>query len=61
MPIADDVRLGERVAIAHPDLINLYGCTIGDDTSIGPFVEVQKDVAIGAAARYPRTRSFVRA
>ncbi len=47
MPIADDVRLGERVAIAHPELVNLYGCAIGDDTSIGPFVEIQKDVSIG--------------
>jgi len=47
MPIATDVRLGERVTIAHPELINLYGCVIGDDTAIGPFVEIQKDVAIG--------------
>jgi UDP-2-acetamido-3-amino-2,3-dideoxy-glucuronate N-acetyltransferase len=47
MPIAADVRLGQRVAIPHPELVNLYGCAIGDDTSIGPFVEIQKDVTIG--------------
>jgi len=47
MPIASDVRLGERVAIAHPELVNLYGCTIGADTSIGPFVEIQKGVSVG--------------
>ena len=46
MPIATDVSLGKRVAIAYPELVNLYGCVIGDDTSIGPFVEIQKDVVI---------------
>jgi acetyltransferase-like isoleucine patch superfamily enzyme len=47
MPIASDVRLGNGVAVPHSDLVNLYGCTIGDNTSIGPFVEIQKDVTIG--------------
>lgn len=47
MPIADDVQLGEGVAIAHPELVNLYGCRIGPATKIGPFVEIQKNVAIG--------------
>lgn len=51
MPIATDVKLGARVMIAHPELINLYGCAIGDDTTIGPFVEIQKDVAIGRACK----------
>lgn len=51
MPIAPDVVLGLGVAIAHPELVNLYGCTIGDDTRIGPFVEVQRGVTIGRACK----------
>ena len=47
MPIAPDVVLGERVAIFHPTLVNLYGCRIGDDTKIGTFVEIQKNAVIG--------------
>ncbi len=44
--IRDDVKLGEGVIIS--DFVNLYGCTIGDRTKIGPFVEIQKGVRIGA-------------
>lgn len=51
MPIAADVKLGSDVKIFHPDLVNLYGCTIGDDTRIGTFVEVQKNAAIGARCK----------
>jgi UDP-3-O-[3-hydroxymyristoyl] glucosamine N-acyltransferase len=40
--ITPDVVLGNDVAIRQPDLVNLYGCTIGDDTKIGAFVEIQK-------------------
>jgi len=58
MPIASDVRLGARVAIAHPDLVNLYGCAIGDDTSIGPFVEIQKDVTVGRLCKIS-SHSFI--
>jgi len=47
MPIAASVVLGERVAILHPDLVNLYGCRIGDDTKIGSFVEIQKNAEVG--------------
>jgi len=43
--IAQDVVLGKDVKIS--DFINLYGCTIGDGTRIGPFVEVQKNAFIG--------------
>ena len=49
--IASSVRLGRDVRVEHPDLVNLYGCTIGDETRIGPFVEVQKDVAVGARCK----------
>lgn len=46
--IKDDVRLGEGVAIYQPDLVNLYGCSIGSWTKIGAFVEIQKGASIGA-------------
>jgi acetyltransferase-like isoleucine patch superfamily enzyme len=47
MPIADTVRLGKNVKIHHPSQVNLYGCTIGDDTRIGSFVEIQKNASVG--------------
>jgi len=40
-----DVQFGENVRIIKP--VNLYGCSIGDDCFIGPFVEIQKNVTIG--------------
>ncbi len=43
--IADDVRLGENVKLAK--FINAYGCSIGDNTKIGAFVEIQKNASIG--------------
>ena len=43
--IANDVKLGANVKLAK--FINLYGCTIGDNTKIGTFVEVQKNAHIG--------------
>src|SRR6516225_2125440 len=43
--IAPDVILGQNVKLAA--FINLYGCEIGDETKIGAFVEVQKNVKIG--------------
>jgi len=45
--IAPDVRLGENVIIYHPDLVNLYGCVIGDGCKIGAFVEIRKKVSVG--------------
>ena len=51
MPISADVKLGERVQIPHPHLVNLYGCSVGDDTRIGTFVEVQKNATIGARCK----------
>jgi acetyltransferase-like isoleucine patch superfamily enzyme len=47
MPIKSDVRLGRGVVIFHPELVNLYGCRIGDGTRIGSFVEIQKEATIG--------------
>ena len=46
--IAEDVVLGENVRIFQPDLVNLYGCSIGDGTKVGAFVEVQRGARIGA-------------
>jgi acetyltransferase-like isoleucine patch superfamily enzyme len=51
MPIANDVILGENIKIFHPDLVNLYGCKIGDETIIGPFVEIQRGVIVGARCK----------
>ncbi|MBD3726922.1 MAG: N-acetyltransferase [Moraxella osloensis] len=47
--IRDDVVFGENVTVVQP--VNLYGCEIGDETFIGPFVEIQKDVKIGQRTR----------
>jgi acetyltransferase-like isoleucine patch superfamily enzyme len=58
MPIAPDVVLGARVKIFHADLVNLYGCQIGDDTRIGTFVEIQKNAAIGARCKIS-SHSFI--
>lgn len=51
MPIAPSVRLGRDVVIHHHDLVNLYGCSIGDGTKIGAFVEIQKNARIGALCK----------
>src|ERR1700693_5517961 len=51
MPISDTVCLGENVNISQPSLVNLYGCTIGDETKIGAFVEIQKNAMVGARCK----------
>ena len=43
--ISPDVKLGKNTQIAP--FVNLYGCTIGDETKIGPFIEIQKNAVIG--------------
>lgn len=45
LAIAEDVKLGENVKLAK--FINLYGCTVGDNTKIGTFVEIQKNAFVG--------------
>jgi len=47
--IAPDVKLGKNVKIFA--FVNLYGCTIGDETLIGTFVEIQKGVKVGARCK----------
>ena len=44
-----DVTFGENVTVIEP--ANLYGCTIDDNTFIGPFVEIQRGAAIGKRCR----------
>lgn len=44
-----DVQFAKNVTVVQP--ANIYGCEIGDDVFIGPFVEIQKDVTIGARTR----------
>ncbi len=45
--ISSTVELGEGVVIFKPSLVNLYGCSIGSFTTIGPFVEIQAGVKVG--------------
>jgi len=58
MPIAADVVFGSGVRIFQPELVNLYGCSIGDDTRIGAFVEIQKNAIVGARCKIS-SHSFV--
>ena len=51
MPIAADVLLARNVKIFQPELVNLYGCNIGEETKIGAFVEIQKNASIGARCK----------
>jgi acetyltransferase-like isoleucine patch superfamily enzyme len=54
--IAPDVVLGKDVKLA--DFINLYGCSIDDETKIGPFVEIQKNAFIGKRCKI-QSHSFI--
>ncbi|MEJ2725050.1 MAG: acyltransferase [Deltaproteobacteria bacterium] len=54
--IADSVKLGKNVKLAH--FINLYGCSIDDETKIGPFVEIQKNAFIGKRCKI-QSHSFI--
>lgn len=49
--IAPDVRLGADVVIHHPELVNLYGCSVGDGCRIASFVEIQRGVTIGRGVK----------
>lgn len=51
MAVADSVVLGRNVKIYHPDQVNLYGCSVGDDSRIGSFVEIQKNASVGARCK----------
>lgn len=47
--IADDVVLGKDVSVVA--FVNMYGCSVGDETKIGPFVEIQAGASIGARCK----------
>lgn len=51
-----DVQFGTNVKVVEP--ANIYGCQIGDDCFVGPFVEIQKDVLIGARTKI-QSHSFI--
>ena len=51
-----DVEFGQRVTVVEPS--NLYGCRIGDDCFVGPFVEIQRSAVIGARTRV-QSHSFI--
>lgn len=57
MPIKD-TELGRDVRILHPDLVNLYGCIVGDESRIGTFVEIQAGAEIGARCKIS-SHSFI--
>ena len=44
-----DVDFGANVTVVEP--VNLYSCKLADDTFVGPFVEIQRDVTVGARTR----------
>jgi acetyltransferase-like isoleucine patch superfamily enzyme len=54
--IADDVRMGANVTVSQ--FVNLYGCSIGDGTKIGAFVEIQKDARVGKNCKI-QSHSFI--
>jgi len=54
--LINDVTFGEGVVV-HP-FTNLYGCSVGDETRIGPFVEVQRGASIGARCKI-QSHTFV--
>jgi len=51
-----DVSFGHKVKIVEP--VNLYGCSVGDHTFIGPFVEIQRNVTIGCNCKI-QSHSFI--
>jgi len=51
-----DVYFGKNVHVVQP--VNLYSCTIGDNSFIGPFVEIQKNVQIGSRCKI-QSHSFI--
>lgn len=51
-----DVSFGDNVTVVEP--VNLYGCTIGDDTFIGPFVEIQRGAVVGRRCKI-QSHAFV--
>ena len=57
MPVVN-AELGKDVRIFQPDLVNIYGCRIGDETRVGPFVEIQRGAEVGARCKIS-SHSFI--
>lgn len=53
-----NVTLEDGALFTHPELVNVYGCSIGRDTRVGPFVEIQRHVVIGASCKIS-SHSFI--
>ena len=45
--IDDSAIIGKHTIIPHPELVNIYGCTIGENCKIGAFIEIKHGVTIG--------------
>ena len=58
MPVSSNVIIGRNVQIVSADLVNIYGCRIGDETKIGPFVEIQNNSVIGGHCKIS-SHSFI--
>jgi acetyltransferase-like isoleucine patch superfamily enzyme len=56
--IDSDVILGDGVVIFNPDQVNIFGCEIGDNTFVGPFVEITRGVKIGKCCKV-ESHSFI--
>lgn len=51
MPIKPNCSIGQDVVIPFPEMVNLYGCSIGDGSFVGPFVEIQQNASVGCDSR----------
>lgn len=51
MPVDPSARIAPSARIYFPQLVNIYGASIGDETRIGPFVEIQRGAVIGARCK----------
>jgi len=56
--IDSNVILGKNTKIFNPDLVNIFDCIIGDDTFVGPFVEITRGVTIGKRCKI-ESHSFI--
>ena len=45
--VGADVTVGRNVVIPHPELVNLYGCRVGDGCKVAAFVEIQRGAVLG--------------
>ena len=58
MPISANCEIATSAVISHPELVNLYGCSISAGTKVGPFVEIQAGVYVGTHCKI-QSHSFI--